>query len=125
MSRDGYPLSYNIFNGSQYEGRTFIPIVDDFVQRFALTDFIVVADAGLLSRKNIKLLKAAGYKFILGRRIKSKTAEMRQWVLSLEKDPKRLYETAINGNERVIISYSEQRAAKDRHNRERGIEAHV
>ncbi len=122
VSRDGYPLSYNIFNGSQYEGRTFIPIVDDFVQRFALTDFIVVADAGLLSRKNIKLLKAAGYKFILGGRIKSETAKVRQWVLSLEKDPKKLYETAINGNERVIISYSEQRAAKDRHNRERGIE---
>ena len=122
VSRDGYPLSYNIFNGSQYEGRTFIPIVDDFVQRFALTDFIVVADAGLLSRKNIKLLKAAGYKFILSGRIKSETAKVRQWVLSLEKDPKKLYETAINGNERVIISYSEQRAAKDRHNRERGIE---
>ena len=68
------------------------------------------------------MLKAAGYKFILGGRIKSETAKVRQWVLSLEKDPKKLYETAINGNERVIISYSEQRAAKDRHNRERGIE---
>ncbi len=28
-------------------------IIDNFVQRFQLTDFIVVADAGLLSRKNI------------------------------------------------------------------------
>ena len=122
VSRDGYPLSYNIFNGSQYEGRTFIPIIDDFVQRFLLTDFIVVADAGLLSRKNITLLKAAGYKFILGGRIKKESAAVQDWVLSLEKTPKKLYEKAINGDERIIISYSEERSAKDRHNRNRGIQ---
>lgn len=121
VSRDGYPLSYNIFNGSQYEGRTFIPIIDDFVQRFSLTDFIVVADAGLLSRKNITLLKAAGYKFILGGRIKKESAMVQDWVLALEKDSRKLNETAINGDERIIISYSDERAAKDRHNRERGI----
>ena len=39
-----------------------LPIIDDFVQRFSLSDFIVVADSGLLSRKNITLLKAAGNK---------------------------------------------------------------
>ena len=122
VSRDGYPLSYNIFNGSQYEGRTFIPIIDDFVQRFSLTDFIVVADAGLLSRKNITLLKAAGYKFILGGRIKKESAMVQDWVLALEKDSRKLNETAINGDERIIISYSDERATKDRHNRERGIQ---
>ena len=122
VSRDGYPLSYNIFNGSQYEGRTFIPIIDDFVQRFSLKDFIVVADAGLLSRKNITLLKAAGYKFILGGRIKKESAMVQDWVLALEKDSRKLNETAINGDERIIISYSDERAAKDRHNRERGIQ---
>jgi transposase len=32
VSKDGYPLSYSIFNGSQYEGRTMMPIVEDFVR---------------------------------------------------------------------------------------------
>lgn len=122
VSRDGYPLSYNVFNGAQYEGRTMIPIIDDFVQRFSLTDFIIVADAGLLSRKNITLLKQAGYKFILGGRIKKESKSVQDWVMSLEKDPHKLNETVINGNERIIVSYSEQRAAKDRHNREKGIQ---
>ena len=122
VSRDGYPLSYNIFNGSQYEGRTFIPIIDDFVQRFSLSDFIVVADSGLLSRKNIALLKAAGYKFILGGRIKKESAAVQDWVLSLEKDSRKLHETSINADERIIISYSDERAGKDRRNRERGIQ---
>ena len=122
VCRDGYPLSYNIFNGGQYEGRTMIPIIDDFVQRFSLTDFIVVADAGLLSRKNITLLKQAGYKFILGGRIKKESKTVQDWVLSLEKNPHNLNETVINGDERIIVSYSEQRAAKDRHNRDKGIQ---
>lgn len=122
VSRDGYPLSYNIFNGGQYEGRTMMPIIDDFVQRFSLTDFIVVADAGLLSRKNITQLKQAGYKFILGGRIKKESKTVQDWVLSLEKNPHNLNETVINGDERIIVSYSEQRAAKDRHNRDKGIQ---
>lgn len=122
VSRDGYPLSYNVFNGTQYEGRTMIPIIDDFVQRFSLTDFIVVADAGLLSRKNITLLKQAGYKFILGGRIKKESKPVQDWVLTLEKDPNKLNETTINGDERIIVSYSDQRAAKDRHNRDKGIQ---
>lgn len=122
VSRDGYPLSYNVFNGSQYEGRTMIPIIDDFVRRFSLTDFIVVADAGLLSRKNIMLLKQVGYKFILGGRIKKESKSVQDWVLGLEKDPHKLNETIINGDERIIVSYSEQRAAKDRHNRDKGIQ---
>ena len=54
VSRGGYPLSYSLFNGSQYEGYTMLPIVDDFVQRFNLgKDCIVVADAGLMSAKNV------------------------------------------------------------------------
>jgi transposase len=56
VSRDGYPLSYSIFNGSQYEGYTMIPIIDDFVSRFSLTDFVIVADSGLMSAKNITVL---------------------------------------------------------------------
>ncbi len=60
VSEDGYPLSYSVFNGKQYEGYTMIPIIDDFVQRFNLTDFIVVADSGLMSENNVNLLESAG-----------------------------------------------------------------
>lgn len=49
VSEGGYPLSYSLFNGSQYEGYTMIPLIDDFKQRFSLgKDFVVVADSGLI-----------------------------------------------------------------------------
>ena len=78
VSRDGYPLSYSIFNGSQYEGYTMIPIIDDFVSRFSLTDFVIVADSGLMSAKNIRLLRSAGYKYIVGARIKTENSSLRE-----------------------------------------------
>jgi transposase len=50
VSRDGYPLSYSLFDGAQYEGRTMLPLVEDFVQRFNLDDFVVVANSGLMNK---------------------------------------------------------------------------
>lgn len=122
VSMDGYPLSYSLFNGSQFEGRTMLPIVDDFVQRFSLTDFVVVSDAGLMSRTNIKLLKSAGYKFILGGRIKKEAGTIRDWLFSLEPQDGAVYERKMDNDERIIISYSAKRAAKDTFNRQKGIE---
>lgn len=70
VSADGYPLSYSVFNGAQYEGRTMIPVIDDFIRRFNIKDFVIVADSGLLNKTNVELLRQAGYKYILGARIK-------------------------------------------------------
>ena len=121
VSRDGYPLSYSLFNGSQYEGRTMIPIVEDFVQRFKLDDFVVVADSGLMNKTNISLLESGGYKYIIGARIKIESDEIKQWILSLEKQDGCFYELGKLPKSRLIVGYSENRAKKDRYNREKGV----
>ncbi|MBW8381486.1 MAG: IS1634 family transposase, partial [Youngiibacter sp.] len=120
VSKDGYPLSYSIFNGSQYEGRTMIPIVEDFVQRFNLEDFVVVADSGLMNKSNISLLESGGYKYIIGARIKNESQEVKQWILALEKHDGEFNERKKD-DIRLIIGYSENRAKKDRYNREKGV----
>jgi transposase len=121
VSRDGYPLSYSLFNGSQYEGRTMLPLVEDFVQRFELQDFVVVADSGLMNKKNIALLESGGYKYIIGARIKNESEEIKRWILSLEKQDGLFYELCKLPQSRLIVSYSEKRAKKDRYNREKGV----
>lgn len=122
VSEDGYPLSYSLFNGSQYEGRTMIPIIDDFVQRFNLTDFIVVADSGLMSAKNVALLESANYKYIIGARIRSEAQELKEWMLSIEKEDGAVRECSRNKSQRLIVSYSEVRARKNAWNRDKGVE---
>lgn len=122
VSEGGYPLSYSLFNGSQYEGFTMIPMIDDFKQRFTLgADFVVVADSGLMNKNNVALLQEAGYKYILGARIKNEGASVKQWILSLEKKDKISYEHKRQNGERLIVSYSEKRAKKEAYNRDRGI----
>lgn len=122
VSAGGYPLSYAVFNGSQYEGRTMIPIIDDFKQRFNLKDFVVVADSGLMSKSNVKLLKEAGYKYIIGARLRNESDPVKDWVLSLNKEDGRIFERNCDKNERLIVGYSAKRAAKEAHNREQGVE---
>lgn len=122
VSEGGYPLSYSLFNGSQYEGFTMIPMIDDFKQRFTLgADFVVVADSGLMNKNNVALLQETGYKYILGARIKNEGASVKQWILSLEKKDKTSYEHKRQNGERLIVSYSEKRAKKEAYNRDRGI----
>lgn len=123
VSEGGYPLSYSLFNGSQYEGFTMIPVIDDFKQRFSLgDDFIVVADSGLMSARNVDMLQKAGYRYVIGARIKSENSFVRNWILSLKKTDKACYEIMRDNGERLIVSYSEARAKKDSYNRERGVE---
>lgn len=123
VSEGGYPLSYSLFNGKQYEGFTLIPMIDDFKQRFSLgEDFVVVADSGLLNKTNLALLQKAGYRYVLGARIKSESAEVKKWLLEQEKKNEGYCEYRRAGGERLILSYSDARAKKDAYNRERGVE---
>ena len=122
VSEGGYPLSYSLFNGSQYEGFTMIPMIDDFKQRFEIgDDFVVVADSGLMTRTNLTLLQQAGYKYILGARIKNENESVKQWILSLDKTDGSSYEYIRQNGERLIVNYSEKRAGKEAYNRQRGV----
>lgn len=122
VSEGGYPLSYSLFNGSQYEGFTMIPMIDDFKQRFEIgDDFVVVADSGLMTRTNLTLLQQAGYKYILGARIKNENESVKQWILSLDKIDGSSYEYIRQNGERLIVNYSEKRAGKEAYNRQRGV----
>jgi len=120
VSSGGYPLAYSIFNGAQYEGRTMLPVVEDFVSRFDLDDFVIVADSGLMNKQNILLLESCGYKYIIGARIKNETDDIKQWILSLEKNDGKFYERE-KSEVRLIVGYSEKRAKKDRYNRDKGV----
>ena len=64
VSQEGYPLDYDVFEGDKYEGDTLLPIVEHFVTKHKPGQLIVVADAGLLSQKNITALVKKEYQYI-------------------------------------------------------------
>ena len=77
VATGGYPIGYEVFKGNIYEGDTIIPLIQRLSAKFELGKPIVVADSGLLSKKNIKALTDDGYEFILGARIKSESEAVR------------------------------------------------
>lgn len=121
VSKGGYPLAYDIFEGHKFEGYTMLPIINAFKEKYGLNKLIIVADAGLLSKENITQLEKGDYEYILGARIKSESSEMKEKILSLQLNNGQTDVLQKDGHTRLIISYSQARAAKDAHNRARGI----
>jgi len=120
VSGFGYPIGYQIFEGNTSETKTLIPILETFQKKFDIDKPIIIADAALLSQKNIDALKEYEYKYILGGRLKNETEVVKTKVIKLgveEQKPKELR----TKNGRLIVSFSSKRAHNDKKNREKGL----
>jgi transposase len=122
VSQGGYPLDYDIFEGDMYEGDTMIPIIEHFLTKHKPEQLIVVADAGLLSNKNITALKEKKYQYIIGARIKNETTAMKHKILSQSLLDNQSTIIKKEDGSSLILSYKENRAKKDAHNRKKGFE---
>lgn len=121
VSLDGYPLAYCIHEGNKYEGHTMLPVINEFVRKYDLDGFIVVADSGLMTKANIAELERMGYKYIIGARIKNEPEEVKRQILSLPKVSGQMHEIDKGGGRRLLVGYSDDRAGKDAHNRSKGV----
>lgn len=120
VSKNGYPLAYDIFEGNKFEGHTMLPVIGSFKEKYQLEQLVIIADSGLLSNANIDELQRGGYEFILGARIKNEKQVIKNKILSLSL---RNGESAVvdKDNLKLIVTYSDNRAKKDRLNREKGL----
>lgn len=122
VSENGYPLDYEIFEGNTFEGHTMIPVIEAFKIKYKMQQLIVVADAGLMSNKNINELINQQYHFIIGARIKNETKQLQAQILSHKLMDGQSIEINKDDLQRIILSYSSTRAIKDAYNRNKGLE---
>lgn len=123
IGEKGYPIGYDIFEGNTFEGHTLLPVLDAIGSRYDLGKPVVVADAAMLSRKNLKRLDEANYPFIVGARLRNESEAMQAEILKKSVDLTNGESIVINkaNGHRLIVSYSDKRAAKDAYNREKGL----
>jgi len=123
VGQNGYPIGYDIFEGNTFEGKTLIPVLKDIEQRYHFGKPVVVADAAMLSKVNLDALDEAKYPFIVAGRLRNETQAMQTEIL-------RRCAGLTNGQSmvidhqtgrRLIVSFSDSRARKDAHNRDRGL----
>jgi len=69
VTREGFPVAYDLFEGNTFEGHTFLPILQQFKEKHAIDHFTVVADAAMISQDNITQLVNSQLSYIVGARV--------------------------------------------------------
>jgi len=128
VDTDGIPLGFEVYPGNTFEGHTLAGIVTRLREKFKVRRFIFVADRGLFSANNLKhIRKDCGTsahekgEFIVGMKLgvfKNRHDEFydRSRFTPLN-DRLEIYETT-HGEDRLIITWSQARADRDRKTRE-------
>lgn len=121
VTKDGLPVWYESFPGNKFEGHILLPVLRRFQHRNNIENIVVVADSGMLSKKNMDALNKEGYKYIVGARIKNKDGETKAHILNRDnyKDDVLVIK---EGKTKLVVSYSQDRAKQDACNRDRSIQ---
>jgi transposase len=121
VTKEGFPIAYEVFSGNTFEGHTFIPVVKKFIQANAVKKFTVVADAAMISSENIIQLNENNINYIVGARLGNLSHQVFEEIDSkiTREDGKTIRIKTDNGY--LICSYSSLRYRKDKHEMEKQI----
>lgn len=122
VTKEGFPISYEVFPGNTFEGHTIIPVVKGFIKKNQVKEFTVVADAAMISAENVKQLLENQINYIVGARLGNISEELLQKITAarLQEDGKSIRIKTDNGD--LICSYSSVRYRKDKHELQKQIE---
>jgi len=123
VGKGGLPIGYEVFEGNTFEGHTLLPVLRQIQHKYGFAKPIVVADAAMLSKDNLESLARAKYQFIIGARIKNESDKIKHEILIQASKMKNGDSFILRKEDgtRLIVTYSDKRARKDAHNRQRGL----
>jgi transposase len=98
VTKEGFPVSYDIFEGNTFEGKTFIPTICKFRDTYQVKNLTVVADAAMISLPNVESLIAKNLSYIVGAR-----------VANLKKDQIREISTQLNQTDKASMRIETER----------------
>ena len=125
VTDDGLPVGYKLFAGNTAEGKTLLAHIKSLRQRFRLKGVTLIADRAMFTRQNLQQMEALGINYIVASKLKTLKKDIKDRLLtdvdfvvaSGEGDLHWSKEYEHEGK-RLIVSYSSQRAARDREKRE-------
>lgn len=122
VSKEGFPVAYEVFSGNTFEGHTIIPTIKNFIKKNEVKTFTVVADAAMISTENIEQLIQNRINYIVGARLGNVSAALLDQIdknISREDGKSIRIQTDIGY---LICNYSSTRYRKDRYEMEKQIE---
>jgi len=122
VSKEGFPIAYEVFSGNTFEGHTFIPSIHNFIKKNEVEDLTVVADAAMISTENMKQLVLNKINYIVGARLGNISNSM---LDNIDKSINREDGKSIRIKTEygyLICSYSSVRYRKDKYEMDKQIE---
>ena len=115
VTKEGFPIAYEVFAGNTFEGHTIIPVVKSFIDKNKAKNFTVVADAAMISTENIQALRENSINYIVGARLGNLSNDL---ITAIDKniireDGKSFRVKTDNGY--LICSYSTARYRKNKY----------
>lgn len=122
VTKEGFPVAYEVFAGSTFEGHTIIPVIKDFINKNGVKEFTVVADAAMISTENIKQLSDSKINYIVGARLGNISKELFESInQSMAREDE--YTIRLKTNHGYLVcSYSKVRYNKDKYEMEKQVE---
>lgn len=94
VTQSGFPLSYEVFAGNTFEGKTMLPVVERFIAEHPRAKPIIVADAAMLDEERLSELRGKKISYIVGARLANANLDL----------VKRIHGT-LNGNHGTIARF--------------------
>jgi len=119
VTREGIPLSYEVFDGNRVDVTTVETIVTTMEARFGSAERVWVMDRGMVSAKNIAWLKAGGRRYLIGAsksdlgRLEARIVEEQDWK-RIRADVEVKLVQSEDACETFVLCRSEARKEKDR-----------
>lgn len=117
----GFPLSFSLFEGSKFEGKTLIPVILKFKEQHRVDNLTVVADAAMISHRNILALRKAGLNYIVGAKMGNTSQAVIQGVSRRLNWVDGACVKLSTPNGFLICHFSKSRYAKDKHERRKQL----
>jgi len=118
VSREGFPLGYEVFSGNTADVTTVEDIVEMIEARYGKADRIWAMDRGMASSENFEFLKEEGRRYILGTpksQLKSYEKELMESGWDVVRDGVEVKKCASpDGTETFILCRSADRRLKDK-----------
>lgn len=124
VTRDGYPLGYEVFAGNRIDGTTVEEVVEAMEERYGKAGRVWVMDRGMVSEANLEWLRDGGRRYLVG----TPRSELRKWERELIdkdgwQDVRDGLEVKIcpgpDGSEAFLLCRSQDRQTKERAMHER------
>lgn len=116
VDQHGFPLGLHSFEGNTAEVNTILPVIEEFKKQHDLSLVTVVADAAMLSSKNLEALTKAGYTYIVGSRLRKIPYDIAEYQRTKKMTDQQIITTRLDDKQRIIYQYREKRAALDLRN---------